>query len=301
MARRAAELCKADLTTKMVVEMTSLQGVMGRFYALHSGEPAEVANAILEHFLPRFSGDALPATKPGLAVGVVDRLDTLLGLFAAGITPTGTKDPYALRRAALGLVGNLIGWDLDFDIKAGLVTVAEQLPIPASREKQIVCLSFIAERLRNLFLEQGYRYDVVDAVVADQGHNPAGAARAVKALTGWVERPDWHTILPAYARCMRITRDQLKSYPVDSKALVEPEEQDLFKALEHVETAARQSGSIDDFINNFLPMIPAINSFFDKVLVMTEERQLQENRLGLLQRIASLAEGVADLSRLEGF
>ena len=303
-AGRAAELCKADLATKMVVEMTSLQGLMGRHYALISGEPSEVANAIFEHYLPRFSGDEIPGERPGLVVGLADRLDTLAGLFAAGLAPTGNKDPFAQRRAALGLVQNLIAWELPFDLRQALELAAKRLPIPASHESQKACLEFIIERLRNLLLEQGWRYDVVDAVLAEQGHDPARAAQAVKSLAAWVSRPDWSTILPAYARCVRITRDQAEHFPVDRSKFVERAEGELFSALLTAESASaenRQHGSPDIFLNALLPMIPAIDQFFDDVLVMTEDIAIQHNRLGILQRISALADGVADMSRLEGF
>jgi glycyl-tRNA synthetase len=300
-ARRAAELCKGDLATNMVVEMTSLQGIMGRIYALRSGEPEAVAEGIFEHYLPRFAGDAVPQGRPGLVVGLADRLDTLSGLFAAGLAPTGNKDPFAQRRAALGLVQNLIAWDLDFDLRDGLSLAAGHLPVTASGESQANCLTFIVERLRNVLLEMGYRYDVVDAVVTAQGNNPAGAARAAKTLSEWVARPDWHTILPAYARCVRITRDFKEPFPVDPEHFIDPEERELYVALEKAEAAPRLPGAVDDFLNAFVPMIPAIDRFFDKVLVMAEDSRQRENRLGLLQRIATLAIGVADMAKLEGF
>jgi glycyl-tRNA synthetase len=200
-ARRAAELCKADLVTKMVVEMTSLQGVMGRYYAQRSGEPEAVATAIFEHYLPRFAGDVVPTTRPGLAVGLADRLDSLAGLFAAGLAPTGAKDPFGQRRAALGLVSNLIAWDLDFDLTTAISAAAALLPIPLAPESQAACLSFISERLRNWLLEGKARFDVVDAVLVYQGKNPAAANWAVKELAAWVERPDWHHILPPMPLC----------------------------------------------------------------------------------------------------
>jgi len=300
-AGRAAHLCKADLVTKMVVEMTSLQGVMGRYYALHSGEPPEVAQAIFEHYLPRYAGDALPEGRAGLLVGLADRLDSLAGLFAAGLAPSGTKDPFALRRAALGLVQNLVAWELDFDLRAGLELAAARLPIPAGGESLAACLDFIVGRLRSVLMEQGHRYDVVDAVLAAQGWNPARAARAVRELGVWVAREDWNTILPAYARCVRITRDQAQRYAVDEGAFVDAAEKELYAALRQAEAAPRRPGSVDDFLGAFLPMIAAINRFFDEVLVMHEDARLRENRLGLLQRIAALAEGVADFALLEGF
>jgi glycyl-tRNA synthetase len=300
-ACRAAELCKADLTTNMVVEMTSLQGLMGRYYALRSGEPPSVAQAIFEHYLPRYTGDLSPASRPGLVVGLADRLDSLAGLFSADLAPSGNRDPFAQRRTALGLVQNLITWDLDFDLQRAFRSAAAHLPIPASPESQQAAMEFIVERLRNTLLDQGHRYDVVEAVLAAQGHNPARAARAVRALEVWVARPDWHAILPAYARCVRITRDFEERFEVDPAFFVTPEEGELFAALVSAEAAPRPAGSVDGFLNAFLPMIPVINHFFDTVLVMAEETRLRQNRLAMLQRISALADGVADMSRLEGF
>jgi glycyl-tRNA synthetase len=300
-AQRAAQLCKADLVTNMVVEMTSLQGSIGRHYALRSGESPAVAEVIFDHYLPRFSGDLAPRTHPGLVVGLADRLDSLSGLFAAGLAPTGNKDPFAQRRTALGLVQNLIAWNLDFDLNLALQAAGRHLPLEASPESQQACLEFIVERLRNLLLESGYRYDVTDAVLVAQGANPASAERAVKALSTWVARSDWNAILPAYARCVRITRGLEGVFTVSPQAFGEAAEADLYAALLAAETTSRSPGSVDDFLHAFLPMIPAINRFFDQVLVMAEDERLQHNRLGLLQRIAGLANGVADLSRLEGF
>ncbi|NMB89723.1 MAG: glycine--tRNA ligase subunit beta, partial [Chloroflexi bacterium] len=301
-ALRAAHLCKADLVSHMVVEMTSLQGSMGRYYAGHSGEKPEVAQAIFEHYLPRFAGDQTPQARPGLLVGLADRFDTLAGLFAAGMAPSGTKDPFAQRRAALGLVQSLIAWDLDFDVRQGLALAAAELPLEASPQSQKECLEFITGRLRSYLLEQeGYRYDVVDAVLAAQGFNPAGAKRAVQALSGWVARPDWNTVLPAYARCVRITRDQKGRFKVDAAYFAEPAEKELFQAIQAAEAAERKPGSVEDFFQAFLPVIPVINRFFEAVLVMADEEQVRSNRLGLLQRVAALAEGVADFAQLEGF
>lgn len=300
-ARRAAHLCKADLATKMVVEMTSLQGIMGKYYALSSGEDPAVAEAIMEHYLPRFAGDSSPKTRAGLAVGIADRLDTLAGLFAAGLAPSGNKDPFAQRRAGLGLVQNLVNWDLDFNLREALKVAARLLPIPAEENQLLACRDFIIERLRNWLQERGYRYDVVDAVLAEQGDNPAAAYRAVQQLTEWVNRPDWRDILPAYARCVRITRDLTEDYPLEPELLELPAEKALYDALCQAERKPRKAGSVEDFLNAFLPLIPVINHFFDEVLVMAEESRQRHNRLGLLQRIRSLANGVADLSRLEGF
>jgi glycyl-tRNA synthetase len=301
-ALRAAHLVKADLATHMVIEMTPLQGVMGRYYALQSGEDEAVAQAIYEHYLPRFTGDAVPKTKIGLLLGIADRLDSLMGLFAAGLAPSGTKDPFALRRSALGLVQGLMAWNLDFDLRTGLASAAENLPIPADATLQASCLEFISGRLRSLLIEQeGYRYDVVDAALAAQQHNPAGVLRAVKELTAWVNRPDWNTLLPAYSRCVRITRDQKQRYTVNPAAFSVPVEAELFSAVQAIEQKPRRPGSVEDLWQAFVPVIPVINRYFDAVLVMAEDAALRANRLGLLQRIAALADGVADFSVLEGF
>ncbi len=301
-ALRAAALAKADLVTHMVVEMTSLQGIMGRYYALYSGETPAAAEAIFEHYLPRFAGDATPKERAGLAVGAADRLDTLTGLFAAGLAPSGTKDPFAQRRAALGLVQNLMAWELPFDLRQGLALAAETLPVPATPELQAAVLDFIVGRMRSLLIDQeGYRYDVVDAALGEQFFNPAGALQAVRELSTWVQNPNWSTILPAYARCVRITRDQPEVYAVDPALFTDAEEGQLYDALLAAERTPRRAGSVEDFLAAFMPMIPVINTFFDKVLVMAEDPAVRKNRLGLLQRIAALAKGAADLSKLEGF
>jgi len=302
-AHRAAQLAKADLATKMVIEMTSLQGVLGRYYAIASGESMPVAEAIFEHYLPRFSTDLLPKTRPGLIVGLADRLDTLAGLFAAGMAPTAARDPFAQRRAALGLLQALISQNVSFDLPQGLEAALALLPIPTSPETLIACQAFIVERSRYLLLETGYRFDVVDAVITAQGSNPAQAHQSVKQLSAWVERSDWHSILPTYARCVRITRDLTQKFELDSQALTEKAEEGLYSALLQAEKSLQlaQVLSVDGFLNAFLPMLPAVNRFFDDVLVMAEDVTLRQNRLALLQRIVALGDGIADMSKLEGF
>jgi len=294
-ARRAAYLAKADLVTQMCVEMTSLQGIIGREYALRSGENQAVAEAIGQQY------QTVPQSKPGLAVALADRIDSLVGLFAAGLVPTGAKDPFALRRAAIGVVEPLMQHDLSFDLRRAVALAAKLQPIEVSDQVQAQVLEFINGRLNVLLKEAGHHYDAVEAVLAVQSHDPASAARAVKQMEAWVGREDWDTILPAYARCVRITRDQPEMYPVNPEAFAEQAEHDLYTALLQAESTPRATGSVDDFLNAFLPMIPVVNKFFDDVLVMDEDIAVQQNRLGLLQRIAGLADRAADLSKLEGF
>jgi glycyl-tRNA synthetase len=299
-AVRAAHLCKADLMTEMVVEMTSLQGVMGEKYALRAGEPADVAQAIREHYLPRQADDELPATRAGLAVGVADRLDTLVGLFAVGLQPSGTKDPFALRRAAIGLIQLLARTDTAFDLRRGIQLAAEGLPVTVPVAARQDCLAFIVGREEALFGE-GRAYDVVAAVLAAQGHNPASALRAIDRLAEVVRQPGWPARLQAYARCVRITRSEAERHSVEAARLRDAAEVSLLEAVERAEAIQRRTGSVDDFLSAFDPLVPPITRFFDEVMVMAEEIPLRRSRLGLLQRIAGLSDGVAELSRLEGF
>jgi glycyl-tRNA synthetase len=299
--QRAAQLCKADLATNMVVEMTSLQGIMGRYYALQSGENPGVAEAIFEHYLPRSADDKSPETKPGLVVGLADRLDSLMGLFAVGLAPTGTKDPFAQRRAALGICQNLIEWGLDLDLDWALKEAVGQLMVDVSEQDYQACSEFIQGRLRGILLDRGFNYDAVDAVLVEKGKNPYSAFLDVQALSAWVARNDWDQILPAFSRCVRIVRDLDEEYQVDKALLMEESEKLLYAAVTQAEKGMAGTKTIDAFLDAFLPMVPVINRFFDEVLVMAEDDDVRENRLALCQRVASLSDGVVDLSCLEGF
>jgi len=299
--KRAALLCKADLVTNMVVEMTSLQGVMGRYYALHSGEPQPVADAIFEHYLPRSADDKLPSAKPGLIVGLADRLDSLMGLFAAGLAPTGTKDPYAQRRAALGICQNLIAWERTFDLQQGLAEARKVMTVDVSDVDAKACLEFIQGRLRVMLLDMGFTYDVVDAILAEKGKDPYGALVGIQQLTEAMAQDNWSEILPAFSRCVRITRDLDEVYAVDETCLEEPTEKDLLKALEKAEADLAGADTVAAFMAAFVPMVPAITKFFDAVLVMAEDEAVRQTRLAMLQRVAALSKGIADLSFLEGF
>jgi glycyl-tRNA synthetase len=303
-ARRAAHLCKADLVTQMVVEFTSLQGVMGREYGLKSGEEPAVAEAVFEHYLPRFAGDALPRARPGLVVGLANRLDSLAGLFAVGLTPTGSADPYHLRRDALGLVQNLLAHQLPFSVRQGLAAAARLLPVEVSDDALAAALDFVIERLRGTLREQGFRYDVVDAVLAARGDDPFRAHQASEELSRWVARDDWSRTLDNYARCVRITRDFAERFTLDPARFVRPAEEELYAGYGEARACVTPESTVDEFLTAFLPLVDVIDRFFAResgVLVMAEDRELRENRLALLQHVAALAEGIVDLSRLEGF
>ncbi|HND92787.1 MAG TPA: glycine--tRNA ligase subunit beta, partial [Anaerolineales bacterium] len=297
-ARRAAHLMKADLVTQMVTEMTSLQGIIGGEYALRSGEQKEVAAAISEQY------QSVPQTKAGLTIALADRLDSLVGMFGAGLAPTGAKDPFGLRRAAIGVVMPLmspaVGMSpMDFDLAKAVKLSAQTQPIPVSDEVQKQILEFITGRMKVALGDMGFKHDVIEAVLAAQSNNPAGTVRAVDQLSAWVEREDWSSILDGFARCVRITRDQKETFKVSEKSLVEEAEKGLYEAVNRLPPVV--AGDVDSFLNNVSALIPAITAFFDKVLVMVEDKAVKENRLGLLQKIAGLSNGIADLSKLEGF
>jgi glycyl-tRNA synthetase len=308
-AKRAAHLCKADLATQMVVEHTSLQGVMGQEYALESGERPAVAEAIFEHYLPRFAGDKLPESRPGLTVGIANRLDSLAGLFAVGLAPTGSSDPYHLRRDALGLVQNLLAHDDSFSVKEGLAAASELLPVDASQEALTEALDFFVERLRGYLRDEGFRYDVVDAVLAARGDDPYRAYRAAEQLSQWLEYENWETILDNYARCVRITRDFEEQFELNTEHFVEPAEEKLYAAYQEARAqitpeSKAEASSVDQFFEAFLPLVDVIDYYFAResgVLVMDDDPEVRENRLAQLQHIAALADGIVDLSRLEGF
>jgi glycyl-tRNA synthetase len=295
-ARRAAHLMKADLVTQMCTEMTSLQGIIGREYALRSGEQNDIAVAIGEQY------QTVPQTKPGLAAALADRLDSLVGLFAAGLAPTGAKDPFGLRRAAIGVVHPLIEHDVDFDLADAVKKSAKTQPIDVSAEAQAKILEFIAGRLAVVLKDMDYKHDVVEAVLAEQSANPAAAARAVKQLSAWVKREDWSSILDGFARCVRIIRSanvEDRPLTIDDKFFTDKEEKDLHAAIQS--SIVHRPSSVNEFLEIVAKLIPSITAFFDKVLVMAEDAKVKENRLGLLQKIAVLSNGIADLSKLEGF
>jgi len=300
-SERATHLCKADLGTQMVIELTSLQGIMGRQYALHAGESPTVAQAIFEHYLPRFAGDDVPRTTPGMLIALADRLDSLLGLFAVGLAPTSAADPYGLRRAAIGLVQILIEKRVSLSLIEALDLARDLLPVETQPSLLDEVQEFIVGRLRVWLREKGYRHDVVEAILAARGDNPYQAYESVLALERWVQRQDWLFILNTYGRCLRIVRDCRERYTVNPDAFTEVSEQRLYTSYVACRAQIRPDSSIDEFFTAFLPMLEPINVFFDDVLVMAPDLAVRQNRLALLQGIAALTEGIVDLTQMEGF
>jgi glycyl-tRNA synthetase len=302
---RAARLCKADLATHMVVELTSLQGIMGREYALLSGENPAAAQAITEHYQPRSAGDDLPTSGAGIALALADRLDSLAGLLAVGLAPTGSADPYGLRRAAQGVVQILLGHQISLDLREAIGWAAAGQPVEVGADQQAGTLEFIAGRLRGV-LRETYRHDVVEAVLGVAAHDPTRASLHAEQLARHIAREDWPLILDAFARCVRITRDQKQAYTLQPKALKVTVETTLHEAYQKAAKAMGDHPNVDAFMAAFEPLVAPITAFFAPaaeggVMVMDQDQAVRENRLALLQHITTLAAGVADFSQLEGF
>ncbi|MCX7707029.1 MAG: glycine--tRNA ligase subunit beta, partial [Anaerolineae bacterium] len=299
---RAAGLCKSDLATQMVVELTSLQGIMGREYARLSGESEAVATAIFEHYLPRSQGDALPQTRPGLALGIANRLDSLVGLFAVGLAPTSTADPFGLRRDALGLVATLAGCRQPFDLRPALRAAAELMPVTVGEGVLADVQAFIRDRLYTWLRDQGLPHDVVSAVLAEQAHDPYRALVTARELAALTQAADWPEVLIAYARAKRIVKGLSEVYPLRPELYLEPAAHGLYEAWQVLE--ARQQGAgktVAALAEALRSLRDPINRFFTDVLVMAEDPVVRQARLALVQRIAALPDGIADLSQLQGF
>ncbi len=300
--RRAAALSKSDLVTNMVVEMTSLQGIMGEIYAVKGGEPAAVGQAIREQYLPRYTGDDVPASLPGLALSLADKLDSLAGLFAVRAIPTGSADPFGLRRSALGIVNSLLATKTDFSVRAGLAAAAKLQPVPVTDEVLTETATFVEKRLEGVLSELGYSFDVVAAALAARGNNPAAAVRAANALAAMLAQPQWNDVFTAYARCARITRSLPEPLALNPAAYVEPVENELQRAFE---AAAATMEGAQEPAQVLWPTLQAlkqpINAYFEKVLINAEDESQRQARLALVQHIAALPAGVGDLSKLQGF
>ena len=258
-----------------------------------SGESEAVATALAEQYRQ------VSTTRPGLALALADRFDSLLGLFAVGLAPRGSNDPFALRRAALGIIENLLAHAVDCDVRQGLEAAAPLLPVDSDVSTREAVSQFVQGRLEGMLREQGNHASVVKAVLAQQGHNPYAASQAAAALSAALAAADWPTLLDAYARCVRITRTVPEFLTLRPDDLTLPAEKALFHAYKAAD--AGQDGSVTSLVTALRALEPAITTFFIDVLVMDEDTGRRENRLALLQHIAKLPAGIADLSHLEGF
>jgi glycyl-tRNA synthetase beta chain len=335
-ALRAAELAKCDLLTAMVGEFPELQGIMGAYYAQADGEPEEVAVSLREQYLPRSAGDALPSSRTGLALAIADKLDTIAGIFAIGEKPSGTKDPFALRRAALGVQRILIEKGLDLDLRAsieravdgvradierlraaaGATAAGARPPATLSGESLVgEIYDFLMERLRAYYLEgsasapapgrAAVTTEMFDAVLASRPGSSVDFDARLKALSTFLELPEAASLTAANKRIGNILRKANTTTPgeVDVVQLREEAEMRLYDAMRGLrdavgaDTARRQYTAA---LGRLALLRPAVDTFFDKVMVMDENPQLRANRLSLLAQLQGLFTGIADLSRLPG-
>lgn len=301
-AVRAAHLAKADLVTSAVIEFTDLQGVMGRYYAEASGETPEVALAIEEHYRPRFSDDAPPSTRAGRIVAIADKADTICGIFAAGLAPKGSSDPFALRRSAIGILAMALDDmpvrldELISEALAGYGSLAEE---QAEETGAAIKVFFIA-RLQGILQDRGYSHDVVEAVLASESNDPADVLARAEALKAASEQaPEvFENLSVAYKRAANLARE---AEPVFASELAGEHEITLDHALRQAEGTVRSLMSGRDYdavLAAFSAMREPIDAFFENVLVMDEDLAVRANRLGLLARFVALFALFADLSRL---
>jgi len=309
---RAALLCKCDLLSAMVGEFPELQGVMGAYYAQADGEDAETATAIREHYLPRSAGDELPATPTGTALALADRLDTLAGIFAIGQKPSGTRDPFGLRRAAIGVLRMIRERALDFDLRALLSQAVAAQPVAGLEARAPdVCdeiYEFVMERLRAQYLEAGtagVTAEILDAVFATQPRSPLDAAARVTALVNFLKLPAAASLAAANRRIANILKKSGATAPVaiDAALLHAPAEQALHAALRQrrdMVGAELARGDYDRAFAELAQLRPEVDAFFDGVLVNDPDARLRDNRLALLGELRALFTRIADLSRLPG-
>ena len=305
LVQRAAALCKCDLVTSMVFEFPDLQGIMGRYYAAHDGEDDTVAQALDEQYQPRFAGDELPSSGPGQALAIAERLDTLTGIFAIGQTPTGDKDPFGLRRSALGILRILIERQLDLDLRALLDTAAQQFPadVQATAITQEL-FAFMMERLRAYYLDAGYDSHMFAAVLARQPARPLDFDQRMRAVKAFRELSEADSLAAANKRIRNILRKADGDIPDSCQPVLlqESAEQALAAAIEDLETTVRpllEQRAYTDALCKLAALQAPVDAFFDEVMVMAEDTRLRDNRLALLNSLSELFLQVADISLLQ--
>lgn len=303
-ARRAAALSKCDLMTDMVFEFTELQGLMGYHYALHDGEPEEVAQAMDEQYMPRFAGDDLPASRTGIALAIADRLDTLTGLFGINQPPTGSKDPFALRRAALGVLRIIVEHKLDLDLHQLLSLAAEQHgELPGSEGLADRVLDFMLDRFRAWYEDRDISAETFLAVHALRPTSPLDFDRRIEAVSHFRKLAEAESLAAANKRVSNILGKQKGEIAtdVDADLLQEEAEKALASALAEVEHDLQpvfEQGDYRSALEKLAALREVIDSFFDHVMVMADDEAIRANRLALLKRLRRLFLGVADISLL---
>ena len=302
--RRCALLCKTDLVTGMVIEFTELQGVMGREYALLDGEKPEVATGIFEHYLPRFAGDALPTTTIGRIVGIGDKLDNICATFSRGLAPTGSQDPYALRRQALGVINILLDANYHISLAKIIAGTLYLLDIKPEETGKLVpqIMEFFKQRLRNLLMDQGIRYDVIDAVFADKRNDDmVDLAVRCKALAAYVEAGNAEPLVQVSVRVSNLCKKIEKEVAISGALFKDESENKLHEVVAAVSKEIIPEIVLYDYaavLKAGEKVIEPVNTFFDNVMVMDEDENVKNNRLAMLEEVRGIVNAVGDLSLL---
>jgi glycyl-tRNA synthetase beta chain len=302
LAERGAWLAKADLQTGMVGEFPELQGIMGRYYAQHDGEPGVVADAIAEHYLPRFAGDHLPGSPVACCVALADKLDLLAGMFGIGQLPTGDKDPFGLRRAALGVVRILVEKQLSLSLRE----LMEAAFVPFQSQAQTDLRYFFIERMRSYFRDHGYSTNEVEAVLSKGPLEPSPIPKQLEAVRAFSTLPEAARLAAANKRITNILRQaenkgETLLTNANVSALIEPSEIELFNALRiaiQLADPLMASRDFSGYLKAFASLQAPVDAFFEHVMVMTDDKGLRENRLALLADLQIAMNRFADISKL---
>ena len=299
---RATELAKTDLTTGMVTEFTELQGVMGKEYALLDGESSEVAEAIFEQYLPRFAGDVLPQTEAGKVLSIIDKVDNIVATFSRGLIPTGSQDPYALRRQTIGILNILLGSEWNISLRPIFKASMELLNVPAEKQEELLgqVEEFFTLRLKNIFLDREVPHHVIDLLLSNNELSVADAEGLVNALLA--NRIDENVeLVQAYTRMYNLVKD-VEYTGVNSDLLKEDAEKELFEAASkasEASSAAWEAGDYDAVVAVPATLVPAINKFFEDVMVMDKDEAIKANRLQLVRLAYSVMAIIGDISSLK--
>lgn len=299
---RATELAKTDLTTGMVTEFTELQGVMGKEYALLDGESEEVAEAIFEQYLPRFAGDVLPQTEAGKVLSIIDKVDNIVATFSRGLIPTGSQDPYALRRQTIGILNILLGSEWNISLRPIFKASMELLNVPAEKQDELLgqVEEFFTLRLKNIFLDREVPHHVIDLLLSNKELSVADAEGFVNALL--VNRIDENVeLVQAYTRMYNLVKD-VEYTGVNSDLLKEDAEKALFEAASKASEAslvAWEANDYDAVVAVPATLVPAINKFFEDVMVMDKDEAIKANRLQLVRLAYSVMAIIGDISALK--
>ncbi len=299
---RATELAKTDLTTGMVTEFTELQGVMGKEYALLDGESPEVAEAIFEQYLPRFAGDVLPQTEAGKVLSIIDKVDNIVATFSRGLIPTGSQDPYALRRQTIGILNILLGSEWNISLRPIFKASMELLNVAADKQEELLnqVEEFFTLRLKNIFLDREVPHHVIDLLLSNNELSVADAEGLVNALLA--NRIDENVeLVQAYTRMYNLVKD-VEYTGVNSDLLKEDAEKALFEAASkasEASLAAWEAGDYAAVVAVPAPLVPTINQFFEDVMVMDKDEAIKANRLQLLRLAYSVMAIIGDISALK--